>query len=76
MNNYTNRYQIQLAEQRSIAIFEPSEGPQSLPAAKIDRSVFWKNNSEKKNVKKAFQEFKNSGELKSWNERNRPGNNK
>jgi hypothetical protein len=71
---YFSKHQVQNAEQRSIAIFEPKEGPQSLPLS-IDRSCFKKNEAEKANLATMRSEFKHSC-LREWNERNRPGNNR
>lgn len=70
---YFTKHQVQNAEQRSIAIFEPNEGPQSLPFF-VDRSCFTKNSAERANVKQVASNFKRNG-LREWNERNRPGNN-
>lgn len=70
---YHTKEQIQFIEQRSIAIFHPQDGPQSLPLT-IDRSVFQKNAAEKANLSAIRSNFKRNG-LREWNERNRPGNN-
>lgn len=72
---YFSEHQVQNIEQRSIALYKPSEGPQSLPVY-VDRKCFQKTQAERANLQNAQQHFKNSGLLKEWNERNRPGNNK
>jgi hypothetical protein len=69
-----SKNQIQLVEQRSIALYNENEGPQRLPV-NVDRSVFTKTEAEKANVSVTKSNFKRNG-LREWNERNRPGNNK
>lgn len=71
---YHSKEQIQLIEQRSIAIFNPSEGPHSLPV-KVDRSCFQKTEAERANLQAMQNQFKRNG-LSEWNKRNRPGNNR
>jgi hypothetical protein len=66
--------QSQNIEQRSIAVFQPNEGPQSLPFT-MDRKVFAKTKEERTALKNMQNQFKGNG-LFEWNERNRPGNNK
>lgn len=68
-----SKNQIQLAEQRSIALYNENEGTHMLPI-NIDRKCFQKNDAEKSLVNDIKTAFKYNG-LREWNERNRPGNN-
>ena len=71
---YQTKEQIQHIEQRSIAVYNPQEGPRSLPF-EMDRTVFQKTPKERQELKKIQNVFKRTGLFK-WNEMNRPGNNK
>ena len=71
---YHSKEQIQNIERRSIALYHPNEGVQSMPVS-IDRTVFKKTTTERDELKEVQCLFKYEG-LHSWNERNRPGNNK